>query len=155
MSDGKGIKLAESKPPGFIDMIIKHANDTPAPGDSRVIAEVKGLAGSTPGGRMGTSIAKGMLDWVELLERDRPGPAAYEPEGKFGPEAAERASKRINGAGACSLKNDPTNMTVVWEEKRARSIPGAEYDTERSYQYIHPKKVSCSACSAHTLVASQ
>ena len=140
MADGKGVKLAESKPPGFIEQIIAHANDTPAPGDDRVKPELKGLAGTTPGGRMGTSIAKGMLDWVELLEKDRPGPCAYHPEGKFGPEMVERASRRINGAGACSLKNDPTNMTIVWEEKRSRSLPGAQYDTEKSYQYIHPKK---------------
>jgi hypothetical protein len=134
MADGRGIKLAESKPPGFIDQIIKHANDTPAPGDH----EVK--AWPTSGGRIGTSIAKGMLDWVEYYERDRPGPAAYDPEGRPGPEMVERAQKRIHGAGACSLKNDPTNLTILWEEKRARALPGAKYDLEKSYQYIHPKR---------------
>jgi hypothetical protein len=137
MADGRGIRLPKSKPPGFIDGIIAHANDTPAPGGN---CHLPGMADQVSGGRIGTSVPKGMLDWVILREKELPGPAAYHPEGVFGSEMVERAQKRISGVGACSLKNDPTNLTVVWEEKRARALPGAKYDTERSYQFIHPKK---------------
>ena len=144
---GRG-RLPRAKPPGFIEQIMAHSNDSPSPFDTcdtggKGIGKgvIKAGVDKMTGGRMGNGVERGMLGWVEYYEGWKPGPGYYDPEGTPGPEMIEMASKRINGAGAASLKNDPTNLTIVAEEKRARGIPAPhDYDVNRSYTHIHPKK---------------
>lgn len=144
---GRG-KLPRSKPPGFIEQIMAHSNDTPSPFDTVDTGgkgvgkgKIKSGIDKMPGGRIGNSIERGMLGWVEYYAQGKPGPGYYDPEGKFGPEMIEMASKRINGAGASSLKNDPRNLTIEAEERRAAGIPAPhDYEVDRSYSFIHPRK---------------
>lgn len=147
---GRG-RLPRAKPPGFIETIMKHSNDTPSPFDTADTGgknvhgngkgKIKAGVDHMTGGRIGSGIERGMLGWVEYYEGWKPGPGYYDPEGAPGPENIEFTSKRINGSGAASLKNDPTNLTIVAEEKRSRGIPAPhDYDVNKSYNHIHPKK---------------
>jgi hypothetical protein len=118
------ISLSCAKTPGFIDVCMLHANDTPAPHDYDTL-KGRGISDSLVGGRMGKTKPKGMLDELIYWAKDRPGPGYYEVD----------QGRKINGLGGSSMVNDPRNMSIVLEEKRSRSIPGPEYDLDRTANY--------------------